>query len=213
MRAIGITLLAAIVVFALLVALAIARYPGGTWFDPSAPGHDLWRNFLCDLTQPVALNGQPNPGVSFAKGAMIVLDVGLLCMWLAIPLLCPPSSHAKWLRVLGVISFLGIVAVPLTPSLRHGVIHAFAVLSGALPGIAAGVIASYLFSRSRHRMLFRIGSGLLVLSAIDAALYAVHSAFGGSPPLALPVLQRIALLLMLAWMTGVGLALLRTREV
>lgn len=209
MRAIGLTLLAAIALFALLVQLAIVRYPGGTWFDPTAPGHDLFRNFLCDLTQPIALNGRPNSGAGFAKAAMIVLDAGLLCHWLAIPELCPPTSLARPLRIAAIVSFLGIVAVPLTPSLRLGVIHALAVLAGTLPGIAAGILATYMLARSSHRWLFRLGATVLVVAAIDAGLYFFHTVAGGAPPLLLPVLQRIALLILLAWMTTVAVTLLR----
>jgi hypothetical protein len=209
MRALGVALLSSIAVFALLVQLAILRYPGGTWFDPSAPGHDLFRNFLCDLTQPIALNGQYNPGVGLAKTAMIVLDMGLLCMWIAVPAICPPSPLGRWVRRLGVVSFFGIVAVPLTPSLRLGVIHAMAVMSGALPGIAAGVLANAMLAGSPHRWLFRLGAVTLVIAGIDAAIYAVHTLAGGAPPLALPLLQRIALILLLCWMAAMSVTLMR----
>lgn len=209
MRALGVTLLITIAVFALLIQLAIQRYPGGTWFDPTAPGHDLFRNFLCDLTQPVALNGRANPGVELAKVAMIVLDAGLLCVWLAVPAICAASSLARWVRGLGAVSFAGIVAVPLTPSLKLGVIHAVAVLAGAIPGIAAGVLANAMLARSTHRLLFRLGAALLAVAAIDAAIYAVHTIAGGVPPVALPALQRIALVLLLVWMVAIAATVLR----
>lgn len=208
MRAIGVTLLAAIALFALLIQLSITRYPGGTWFDPHAPGHDIFRNFLCDLTQPVALNGRPHPGAGFAKAAMFVLDAGILGHWLAIPTLCPPTPLARPLRIAAIVSFLGIVAVPLTPSVQLGVIHALAVLMGTLPGIAAGVLATCMLARSQHRWLFRIGLAVLVVAALDAALYVAHTVAGGPPPLLLPVLQRGALVLLLSWMTAVALELL-----
>jgi hypothetical protein len=209
MRAIGVTLLFAIALFALLVQLAIARYPGGTWFDPSAPGHDLFRNFLCDLTQPIALNGRLNPGAGFAKSAMIVLDAALLGHWLAIPELCSKTSLARPLRAAAIVSFLGIVAVPLTPSLRLGVVHSLAVLAGTVPGIAAGMLATYLLARSPHRWLFRLGAAVLIVATIDAVLYFAHTALGGPPPLLVPVLQRVALVLLLTWMTAVAVTLVR----
>lgn len=207
-RALAFVLLASIAGFALLIHLAIVRYPGGTWFDRTAPGHDLFRNFLCDLTQPIALNGRDNPGVGLARACMVVLDVGLLCLWLSIPRLCDPTPLARWLVGLGTISFVGVVAVPLTPSLRLGALHAVAVLCATLPGIAAGVLASIMLARSPHRLLSRLSSVLLIVSAIDAAIYAVHTLAGGPPPLALPVLQRIAMVVLLTWMAAVALTML-----
>jgi hypothetical protein len=110
-----------------------------------------------------------------------------------------------------VVSFLGIVAVPLTPSLEHGALHIFAVLAGALPGIAAGVLANVLLARSPHRNLFRLGVALLLASAVDAALYVHHIASTGPPVLALPVIQRVALTLLLAWLIAIAVTLLRQR--
>lgn len=209
MRALGVTLLVAVGLFVLFVALAVVRYPGGTWFDPNAPGHDLWRNFLCDLTQPVALNGRPNPGVGFARAAMFVLDAGLLCHFVAIPALCPPSPLGRPLRAAALVSFLGILAVPLTPSLAVGSLHTVAVLSGTVPGIAAGVLSTSMLARSAHRWLFRLGAAVLIVAAIDAALYVTHTVSGGAPPLLLPVLQRIALVFLLGWMTLIAASMLR----
>jgi hypothetical protein len=108
-------------------------------------------------------------------------------------------------------SFIGIVAVPLTPSLEHGVLHIVAVLAGALPGIAAGILANVLLARSPHRNLLRLGVALLLASAVDAALYVQHVASTGPPVLALPVFQRVALTLLLAWLVGIAVTLLRQR--
>src|SRR5205085_11182680 len=93
--------------------------------------------------------------------------------------------------------------------LRLGVIHAIAVLSGAIPGIAAGVLANALLARSSHRRLYQLGTLLLVTAAIDATIYAVHTASGGNPPLLLPLLQRIALCLLLVWMAAIAVTMLR----
>jgi hypothetical protein len=208
-RAVGVGLMVSVALFALLIELAIEAYPGGTWFDPRAPGHDIFRNFLCDLTQPVAINGMDNArGAVFAKAAMIALDVGLLLVWWSLPWLCPPSPYLRALRILGTISFLGIVAVPLTPSLRLGSIHAAAVFAGAIPGIAAGVLASLMLRRSTHTRISKVGIAILVVSAADAALYAHHVAFDAPTTIAQPLLQRVALVLLLGWMVAIGVRLL-----
>ncbi len=44
--------------FVACFGIAIALYPGGTWFNRRAEGHSFWMNFLCDLMQSRALNGE-----------------------------------------------------------------------------------------------------------------------------------------------------------
>jgi len=210
MRVVALGLFVCVATFVALIARAISLYPGGTWFDPGARGHDLLRNFLCDLTQPIALNGAVNPGARVAGGAMLVLDLGLLLLWMAIPWLAP-SRFARLLRIAGVASFLGIIAVPLTPSLEHGIVHAIAVLSGVVPGIAAGVLANLMLWGSEHPRLYRLGVAILIFSAIDAVLYFHHIVFAGPPVLALPAIQRVALGLLLTWMLAIAITLLRQR--
>lgn len=209
MRVVAIGLLVAVAAFVALIARAIKLYPGGTWFDANTIGHDAFRNFLCDLTQPVALNGATNPGAPFARAAMFVLDVGLLLVWLSIPSLSPRSRLSTLLRVAGVASFLGIVAVPLTPSLQFGVLHAVAVFTAAIPGIAAGVLAAVLLARSSHPRLHRLCLAILVVSFVDSMLYVHHVVFAGPPMAAVPALQRVALAMMLAWMIAIAVTLLR----
>ncbi len=210
MRAIAIGVLTAVAAFLVLIARAMKLYPGGTWFDTYAIGHDALRNFLCDLTQTVALNGVLNPGAPIARLAMLVLDAGLLLVWIAIPWLTPPSRLARWLRMAGFTSFVGIVAVPFTPSLELGVIHAFAVLTATLPGIVAGVLAAILLARSAHSRLYRLCVAMLGVSAVDAVLYVHHVLSSAPPVLALPALQRVALGLLLAWMLAIAVTLLRS---
>src|SRR5260370_5416135 len=82
LRAVGTAVLGLIGASVVLLVLAIASYPGGTSFDRSAPGHDLLRNFLCDLTAPVALNGAANPrGATLASLAILLLGVALILFW------------------------------------------------------------------------------------------------------------------------------------
>ncbi len=211
-RAVAIGLVLAVATFLVLIARAVVLYPGGTWFQPNAIGHDLLRNFLCDLTQPVALNGAANPGARYAIRAMIAIDVGLLLLFLSIPWLCEPSRLTRYLYIAAVVSFVGIFAVPFTPSLEHGLVHAAAVLTGAIPGIVAAVLANLLLRSSRHRRLFALGVAILVVSTVDAVLYMHHVAFSGPPVVALPIIQRAALALLLLWMLAVAITLLRRRR-
>jgi hypothetical protein len=62
--------------FVALMAAAMPRYPGGTWWDGARVGHSFWTNFFCDLTQPTRLDGRgPNPAAPLARAAMLALSV------------------------------------------------------------------------------------------------------------------------------------------
>ncbi len=210
-RALGAAILGSVASFLVLVTLSIAYYPGGTFLDPNASGHDLFRNFLCDLTQPSALNGRANPtGAVFGKAAMLTLGAGLYLVWLGVGAFLEPLRR-RTVAALGTISFLGTIAVPLTPSLRLGTIHGIAVVAATIPGLAACLlsISALLGKPLPVKNAGRIGVAALVVSAIDAALYVDHLWRGGATPLLLPLLQRVALMLVLALMTSVALLLCR----
>src|SRR5574340_1170713 len=46
--------------FYLLITLSMLLYPGGTKANPNTQGYSFFTNFLSDLGQSVALNGQSN---------------------------------------------------------------------------------------------------------------------------------------------------------
>lgn len=209
-RTAGSAILVSMAVFAALILAAMHLYPGGTWFDRQAPGHDPFRSFLCDLTQPVALNGRPNPiGSSLAKLAMLALSTAILVMFVSAPRLAAPSASARVIRASGTLSYVGQVLVPLTPSLELGAVHAIAVLIAVIPGLLAGALSIAAFARARRRGLALLGAGVFAVAAVDAVVYANHVAAGGPTPLALPILQRIALVLLVAWAASIAVALLR----
>lgn len=207
-RRLGAALLGAVGVFLATYALAIAWYPGGTWFDRHAAGYDLLRNFVCDLTQPIALDGRPNPiGAFFGKASMLALDAGLSFAFLgALRLGTPTKALARTIRVAATVSFIGIAAVPLTPSLVLGALHTVAVLTGVVAGLFAGSFALVLLRRSPFRRISAIGVSVFLVSFGDAAIYA-WSIVSRTTPVALPMLQRLALVLLVVWLAAIGWAL------
>lgn len=207
-RALGAGVLGSVATFLLLYTVAILLYPGGTWFDRQAPGYDLLRNFVCDLTQPIALDGRPNAvGSAFGKASMFAFDVGLALTFLgALHLGRPTPRLSVVVRVMAAVSFVGISAVPLLPSLVFGHLHTVAVSIGAAAGLVAGAFSVAVQLRSPYRRVARLGLAMFAAAFADAGLYA-WSIAAGTTPLALPMLQRLALLLILAWMTAGGVAL------
>jgi hypothetical protein len=182
------------------LALAMHLYPGGNSFDRQCLHHSFWFNFLCDLTGGQAVNGASNvPGSQLARAGIVALSVALGAFWLVLPALFPGARAAAALvRTAGAASALGLMAVPLV----SGPAHAVAVFAASVPGLVAAVTGFIAIVRGvRDVVLLGVASGAIAAGVVDSVLYArrVLDHFQSCPP-ALPALQRVAFLLMLAWM-------------
>lgn len=187
---------------ALLVS-AIASYPGGTSFDRSAPGHDLLRNFLCDLTAPVALNGAANSrGAALASLAIVLLGLALVLFWWTLAGLAFGGARARSVvRATGVASSIALMTLPLTrwaPLLWY---HPLVVFTSAVPGLVAAGTCIYGLRRCgpQWRPLWALGLATFVLASIDSVLYAIHLVTRRPVVFAVPALQRLATLMFLGF--------------
>jgi len=196
-----------------LLFTAVSLYPGGTVFAQQGPG-SFWLNFLCDVTADVAVNGIPNPlGSAFAKAALVALGCGLFCFWLLLPsVLGRRGFAARVAQSLGLASLFGLALAPFT----GGRAHVIAVLGSAVPAMAAGawgVVASWKHPQSRLAAV--VSTATVVAALVDAALYV--DSYLHTPRvvvLALPVMQKVALLGTIGWMAlvaGAGLRLTSRR--
>jgi hypothetical protein len=196
--------LAAIVTFVGLVFFAMLAYPGGTSWNTSAPGHDFWLNYLCDLARPTALNGVPNPtGSALAQAAMIALAIGLLPWWSLLARLTPSHPRAgRAMRMLGAVAAIGILFVAALPGDRFGRMHGFACVAAGIPGLAAAVLAVItLFRDARAPRPARwVGAATLLVSAACFTLYLPDVLSLGSAFMVVAVLERISVGLLLLWM-------------
>lgn len=201
----GRVLVAMVCLFVLLHGLAAGLYPGGTWFHRGAEGYDLWLNFLCDVTQPTALNGAPNAlGARLGVASFAALCGALGALWWHLAGVITPVAprRGRWLAWVGTVGCLALVAVPLTPSLRFGHLHAAVVLVAVTASLAALVMAVAAIARhlGSHRVLRAMGDALVLLVTLDAVLYAVSLPRWGVMLTALPMVQKLATLLGLGWM-------------
>ncbi len=203
-------MLLCLVLFSALLAMAMAVYPGGNWLDRSAVGHRFFANFFCDLTQPVSLSGVRNSfGAGCAQLGILCFAAALAGFFWVLPLYFAPGSVAKgWVCALGECAVVSLVAVPLTPSERFGNVHAaLALVSGGF-GIASAVWAVSALIRAHRRALAALGAAALIVGAIDAVLFAYHLGDTLPPPLIVPAAQKIAALLVGAWIAAAAAGVL-----
>jgi hypothetical protein len=198
--------------FVVLVVAAARAYPGGTHFDHARVGHDFWRNTLCDLTRTVALDGSPNtPGAALAASALIVLALGLGAFFLALPRLFA-SSHARLarsVRTLGAVTVPLAIAVVLLPTDRFGRLHGVAIFFAGTTGLAAAGLALRALVPAARAPRAVVVCGVLaaLLASLDFALYMTELLTAGPAQVAVAVLERLATLVLLAWMLAVARAL------
>ncbi|HEY4157410.1 MAG TPA: hypothetical protein VGM29_04905 [Polyangiaceae bacterium] len=200
--------LACLGAFVLLLLVAMLIYPGGNWLDPNADGHRFFLNFFCDLTQPFAISGRPNPlGSLLAKVAMLWFALALGgFFWIA------PSHFEKgarigvWVRTLGLSATLTYAVVPLVPSERFGPIHTEAILMAAPPGLLAVLLIVLGLTRAdpAKKLLAWLGVLSLALGAVDSAVFVSHLGVRGPPPRLLPVLQKLAAISLSTWMAALA---------
>ena len=194
-------LVAAVVVFLVLAALSMACYPGGNALDPAAPGHDFVRNFICDLLQPRADNGAPNPvGRVALPVGLLALGVGVALFWLLLPGLVAGAALGRGARGAGLVSVAGLVAVALTPAEAAGHWHAVAIFTACLPALVACVAAVWGLARAGRTALAALGALTLIIGTVDGVLYAEHLRSGGAVIVWLPALQRLSMGLFIVWM-------------
>jgi hypothetical protein len=145
---------------------------------------------------------------------MILLALSLAPHWILVGRMLRHGTRLGGLvRGLGLASVAGSVLVNLLPSNRFGVaLHGAAVVVAGLPGLSATALSvvGLRAAEVRPRISAMLGGALLVVAFADFVLYLGTFVLGGPGPLALPAAQKIALMLLLAWMASVALGSRRT---
>lgn len=203
-RAAPLAVAGSLCVFGVLIGLAMHAYPGGTAWDVTTHGHDFWQNYLCDLERQIALNGAANTtGARLAQAAMLALASGAAPFWWTIARLfvyVPLRAPVRWMGGLSTVAIVGVAALP---SDRFPSIHPSLLALGGIAGLFAAS-CSVLGLLRRERVAALVGATTFVVSAVDLLLYAWSLRSGGNAPVAVAVLERVALLLALAWMAIVA---------
>lgn len=192
--------LLSVVAFGTLMSLAVARYSGGSYFDPKARGHDFFRNFWCDLLRDVGHDGRPSGSPLFAELALWALGVGLIAFFQTLSGYARSPRSKLAIRALGFFGVLGLAAVALTPSHRFPTLHGVLVLSAGPAGLLAAAIgiASALVSRALPWPAAVSNVACVAFGAWNAGQYFAEFALGAASSPLLPAVQKLATLSLLA---------------
>ena len=198
-------------VFVVALALAARAYPGGNWGDLDAHGHDLWRNYWCDLMREHAVNGAPSPvSAAWAKLAFYALGAALLLFWpLATRFVPGPLARAVVLWV-GRAGAVGVLLVPVFTYDDFREAHAVtATLAGAfsLVAIVTSLVASWSAGCGAGPRLWGVLLALVV--AVNIALYVPLALAGGGHDARLPVAQKVGTVVALGWLAATSRAAAR----
>jgi hypothetical protein len=196
------------------VALFIAAahvYPGGTHFDRLRAGHDFWRNTICDVARSRALGGAHNHGATLARGAMGCASLGFGALfWLLAKRFASRRRLSALVRCLGGVVVPGGIAVALLPTDQFSAQHGIAIVITGIPGLLAATLATYaLVSDEAPPLLVALGVLTVTVSTADFVIYVHELVVGGPPRVTVSVLERIASLLVVAWMVAVAATSLR----
>lgn len=190
----------AALVFVVLWIVAMSSYPGWSAFDAGSSGHDVLRNFLCDLLAATTPDGRSNLVGSIAMnvGAVTLVVVGLLPLWWRVP----RSGPSLWAnRVLGVVAAISTLAIcgeqAFGLELSHHVVTLSAGAAGLLPTALLAVTDWRSPDTTITRRVFLVGT--ILASLVNFFSYAMVQ-LGGALTLVVPIAQKVALLCLLTWL-------------
>ena len=185
-------------IFVVLYVWAALYYPGGSWVNPDAPGFSFWHNYLCDLLDYKALNGQINSGRLFARAALGVLCISLIYFWFYLPHL---FQQKNWNTVLMWVS--GILALITTMLLSSGTHDLTVRIAGGL-GVVAFLSAFAELRKGHYLGLMRFGYFCLIIFLGNYYIYET-----GSGLYSLPVIQKITFSSFIIWFVWADVLLYR----
>ena len=188
--------LVGMVLFVVLYILAALNYPGGSWIVLDQEGFNFWNNYLCDLLDRNAINGELNPARFFARASLGVLCISLVLLWYYLPALFANKSVNLLIMWLA-----GLMALIITMSLTSGTHDITVRVAGFLGAI--GFISCFieLFKAKYYKLLF---FGVLCLLIFLTNYYIYET---GTFLRSLPVIQKITFVCFITWFVFMDLTL------
>lgn len=190
--------IAGMLLFVLLYIISAYFYPGGSQASVDQVGFSWANNYLCDLLDNTAINGQPNIARGYARAALGFLCFSLILLWVYLPLLFKVRRRVHFL-----ISFFGIASMLTTVFLASEIHDIIVRIAGAL-GVVAILLTFIQLYRSKYLKLLFFGLVCLIFMLTNYYIYETAILINW-----LPVIQKITFISWILWFVLLNVLLLR----
>lgn len=175
-------------IFVILYVIAALEYPGGSWVEPNHEGFSFWHNYLCDLLDTNAINGEPNTARFYARLALAILCSSLFFQWYQLPSWFEGRTTNQ--RIMWLAGLLSLLIAFFLSTGNHDKILRLAGVFGTI----AFVTCSIELFKIKQISLFVLSISCLVVFLANYYIYET-----GYLIKFLPVVQKITFLLYMAW--------------
>jgi hypothetical protein len=184
--------------FLVFYIIAAFHYPGGSYVNRAQTGFSFKYNYLCDLLDDVAINGEINSARIFARIALGILCISLILLWSYLPRL---FDVKRKIHVL--ISSSGILSMLITVFLAFGSHDIVVRIAGLFGAIALLLTFRQLYKAHYGKHLFL---GILSLVLFLANYYVYET---GVLIERLPLLQKFTFMSCMTWFVILNILLIR----
>lgn len=176
------------VMFMVLYTISAFKYPGGSWNYIEHSGFSFWHNYLCDLLDDYAINGELNSARFFARAALGILCASLILIWVSLPKLFTTKSFNRTIMVMS-----GLLSLIITLFLASGTHDLIVRIAGAFGVIAVITCLVELYKIRNYKILI-LGVFCLIVFSANYFIYET-----GHFIKILPVLQKITFVTFIGW--------------
>ncbi|MFD0863802.1 hypothetical protein ACFQ1M_16420 [Sungkyunkwania multivorans] len=186
------------VIFVLLYFFAAMLYPGGSDAFPNKPGFSFIHNYLCDLLDVQAINGELNTSRALAIVALGILCTSLILLWFYLPVIFTTKSVNQKITLVTGVASLGMTVF--LSSVNHDLILRIAGSFGVI------TLLSVLIELFKIRFFKLFGWGVFCLFIFLGNYYVYET---GSLIRALPLIQKVTFLSFIGWFVVLNLVVYR----
>ena len=185
--------------FVLLYILSAINYPGGSWNFTDYNGFSFWDNYLCDLLDDYAINGELNSARFFARASLGILCISIMFIWLFLPKLFKAKSDN-----LTVMWLTGLLSLIITLFLASGT-HDLIVRIAGVFGVIAIMTCLIELCKIKYYRLLMLGAFCLIVFLANYFIYETEYYLK-----TLPILQKITFTSFIVWFICLDILLFRT---
>jgi hypothetical protein len=186
------------VLFVFLYIIAALKYPGGSWVMPQQNGFSFWNNYLCDLLDQNAINGELNTARYYARASLGLLCTSLILLWYYLPGLFSVKSSN-----LTIMWATGIISLVITLFLASGT-HDITVRIAGIFGVIAFISCFVELYKALYFKLVMFGVACLLIFLANYYIYETGEFLN-----TLPTIQKITFVSCIIWFVVLDLVLYR----